>query len=85
MISLYCNLDIDDWKFDRLLTSMATLQVEYVHASFLFVGDLNGHHQDWLGFTTTNHHGVAEFEFMTVWFVSVGCYPPKHVVELLTS
>ena len=33
---------------------------------FLFVGDLNGHHQEWLGFTTTNRHGVAVFDFATV-------------------
>ena len=35
-------------------------------ASFLFVGDLNGHHQEWLGSTTTNRHGVAAFAFSTV-------------------
>ena len=31
-----------------------------------FVGDLNGHHQEWLGSTTTNRHGVAAFDFATV-------------------
>ena len=35
-------------------------------ASFLFVGDLNGHHQEWLGSMTTNRHGVAAFDFTTV-------------------
>ena len=35
-------------------------------ASFLFVGDLNGHHQEWLGPTTTNRHGVNAFDFATV-------------------
>ena len=35
-------------------------------ASFLFVGDLNGHHQEWLGSTTMNRHGVAAFDFATV-------------------
>ena len=39
---------------------------EDIRASFLFVGDLNGHHQEWLGSTTTNHHGVAAFDFATV-------------------
>ena len=38
---------------------------EDVLASFLFVGDLNGHHQEWLGSTTTNHHGVAAIDFTT--------------------
>ena len=45
---------------------MAAVQAEDVHSSFLFVGDLNGHHQEWLGFTTINHHGVAVFDFTTV-------------------
>ena len=35
-------------------------------ASFLFVGDLNDHHQEWLGSATTNRHGVAAFDFATV-------------------
>ena len=34
--------------------------------SSLFVGDLNGHYQEWLGSTTTNCHGVAAFDFPTV-------------------
>ena len=36
-----------------LLASMAAVQTGGVRASFLFVGDLNGHHQKWLGSTTT--------------------------------
>ena len=45
---------------------MADVQAEDVRSSFLFVGDLNGHHQDWLGSTTINRQGVAEFDFETV-------------------
>ena len=30
------------------------------------MGDLNGHHQEWLGSTTTNRHGVAASHFATV-------------------
>ena len=52
--SPYRNPDLDDWIFDCLLPSMAAVQAEDVRASFLFVGDLNGHHQEWLGSTTTN-------------------------------
>ena len=58
--------DVDRWIFDCLLTSMAAVQVEDVHASFLFVGDVKGHHQEWLDSTTTNCHGVADFDFATV-------------------
>ena len=35
-------------------------------AAFVFVGDFNGHHQEWLGSTTTNSHGVAALDFATV-------------------
>ena len=44
--SLYHNPDQHDHIYDCLLTSMAAVQAEDVRASFLFVGDLNGHHQD---------------------------------------
>ena len=64
--SHYRNPDLDDRIFDCLLASMAALQAEDVRAFFLFVGDLNGHHQEWLGSTTTNRHGVAAFNFATV-------------------
>ena len=45
---------------------MAAVQAEDVRAYFLFVGDLNGHRQEWLGSTTTNRHGVAAIDFATV-------------------
>ena len=45
---------------------MAAVQAEDVRASFLFVGDLNGHHQELLGSATTNRHGVASFDFAAV-------------------
>ena len=45
---------------------MVVVQDEDVRASFLFVGDLNGYNQEWLGSTTTNHHGVAAFDLTTV-------------------
>ena len=64
--SLYCNPDLDDHIFDCLLASMAAMQAEDVCASFLFVGDLNGLHQEWLGSTTKSRHGVAAFDFATV-------------------
>ena len=43
--SLYRNPELDDRIFDWLLASMAAVQAEDVRASFLFVGDLNDHHQ----------------------------------------
>ena len=48
MFSLYRNNDLDDRIFDCLLISMVGLQADYVRASFLSVGNLNGHHPEWL-------------------------------------
>ena len=45
---------------------MAAVQAEDVRALFQFVVDLNGHHQEWLGSTTTNQRGVAASDFATV-------------------
>ena len=65
MFSLLRNLDIDDGIYDCVLTSMAAVQAEDVRASFLFVGDLNCDHKEWLG-STTNDDGVAAIDFATV-------------------
>ena len=54
--TLYCKPDLDDPIFDCLLASMDAVQAEDVRASFPFVGDLKGHHQEWLCSTTTNRH-----------------------------
>ena len=45
---------------------MAAVQAQDVPASFLFVGEFNRHHQEWLGSPTINCHGVAAFDFATV-------------------
>ena len=49
-----------------LLESKVAVQSEDVRASFLFVGDLNGYHLEWLGSTTTNRHGVAVLDLATM-------------------
>ena len=64
--SLNRNPDLDDRIFECLLASIAAVQAEDIRDSFLFVGDLNSQHQEWLGSTTTNRHGVAAFDFATV-------------------
>ena len=86
VFSLYSNPDLDDPIFDFLLASMAVIQAQDVHDSPLLVGDLNGHHQEWLGSMTTNHHEVASFDFATVscaisWLLA----QPMHEMEHLTS
>ena len=86
VFSLYRNPDLDDRIFDCLLISMAAVQAEAVRASFLFVGDLNGHHQEWSGSTTTNRHDFADIDLAmclvaTSWLSAL----PMLVVEHLTS
>ena len=66
VFSLFHNPDLDDRIFDCLLTSISAVQAEDVRASFMSAGDLNCHHQEWLGSTTTNRHGIAAFDFETV-------------------
>ena len=86
VFSLYRNPDLDDRIFDCLLTSMATVQAGDVHTFFRYVCDLNIHHQELLGSTSTNRQGVAVFDFVTVSGLNqlvVG--RPMHVVEHLIS
>ena len=45
---------------------MAAVLAEDIHASFVFVGNFNGHHRELLGSTITNRHVVAAFDFATV-------------------
>ena len=66
MSSLYRNPDLDDRIYDCLLIAMAAVQVADARASFVFVGDLNGHHQELLRSTITNHHGIAALDFANV-------------------
>ena len=66
VFSLFRNPYLEDQIYVCLLTAMAAMQAADAHASFLFVGDLNGHLQEWFGSTATNRHGVAALDFTTV-------------------
>ena len=57
---------------------MAAMKAEDVRVSFLFVGYLNGHHQEWLVSTTTNRHGVAAYDFATVYDFDQLVVSPTH-------
>ena len=50
----------------RIVINGCIVHAEAVRSAFLFVGYLNGHTPEWLGSMTTNHHGVADFDFSTV-------------------
>ena len=75
-----CNPDLDDRIFECLRTSMAAVQAE---------DNLNGHHQEWLGSTTTNRNGVAAFDFATVsccdQLVVGPTYPRGGTLDLMTD
>ena len=66
VFSLYCNPDLMIKYLIVYLQQWQPCRQPGWNASFLFVGDLNGHHQEWLGSTTTNRHGVAALNFATV-------------------
>ena len=86
VFSLYRNPDLDDRIFDCLLASVAAVQVEDIRAFFLIVGNLNGHHQEWLGSTTTNRHGVAALTLqLSPFAISWLSAQPMDVVEHLNS
>ena len=64
LFSVYRNPDVDDAIFDCLLTSMANIQEQDRKAAFLFVGDFNAHHRDWLNSVSpTDCHGIRAFDF----------------------
>ena len=73
VFSLSRNPDLDDRIFYCLQATMAAMQTEDIRAFFLFVAYLNGHHQEWLGSTTTNRHGVLLRNRLPL--RSVGCRP----------
>ena len=57
---------------------MTAIQAEDVRPSFLFVGDLKGHHQEWFGSTATNRHGISAFDFATVFGCDQLVVGPTH-------
>ena len=67
IFSLYRNPDLDDSIYDCLFNRIAAVQESDRRASFVFVGDLNAHHRDWLNSVSqTNPHGIAALDFSTV-------------------
>ena len=77
-VRLYRNPNLDDRICDCLLTSLAAVQAEDVRASFQFVGNLNGHHQECLGSMATNRHGVAAIDFAAVFGFDQLVVGPTH-------
>ena len=61
---LYWNPDADDGIFDCLLASMAAIQENDRMPSFVFIGDFNAHHKEWLNsISQTDCHGLSALDF----------------------
>ena len=64
VFSVYRNPDANDSIFDCLLTSLAAIQENDNKAAFLFVGDFNAHHREWLSSVSpTDCHGLRALDF----------------------
>lgn len=67
ILGAYRNPDCDDQIYDCLLTAMASIQSEDRKAVFVFVGDFNAHHREWLeSVSPTDAHGRAAYDFASV-------------------
>ena len=64
LFSVYRNPDADDEIFHCLLVSMAAIQENDRKASFVFIGDCNAHHKEWLNtISQTDCHGLRALDF----------------------
>ena len=64
MFSVYQNLHADDGIFDCVVVSMAAIQENDRKASFVFIGDFNAHHKEWLNSISQNDcHGLKALDF----------------------
>ena len=81
ILCLYRNPHHDDSIYDCLLTAMASIQSTDRKASFIFVGDFNAHHREWLkSVSVTDGHGHAARQFCE----AAGCHQlvqePTHIL-----
>lgn len=78
--AIYRSPNTDDSIYDCLLEKMAIIQERDVKASFVFIGDFNAHHREWLGSSSvTDRHGLAAFQFSNVSGTSQLVDLPTHV------
>ena len=66
--AIYCNPEHVNELYDCLLDSMAQKQSVDDKAVFIFVGDANTHHSEWLELVSpTDHHGYDVLDFCNLW------------------
>ena len=59
MFAVYRHSDLSDNIFFCLLTAIAKVQFVNRKASFLIIGDVNAHHEEWIKCSTMNLHSRA--------------------------
>ena len=80
IFSVYRNPDANDTIFDCLLSSMASIQQNDVKSSFLFLGDFNAHHREWLNsISPTDRHGLCAYDFASVSACDQLVREPTHI------
>ena len=67
-VVVFCNRNpsIDESVYDCLLESMGRIQSQDRKSAFCFFGNFNGHHSEWLGFSRTDVHGAATYDFASL-------------------
>ena len=66
VFAVYCSPGADDSLLDCLLTAMSEVHQTERKSSFVFVGDFNAHHTEWLGLISqTDVHSRALLDFAT--------------------
>ncbi len=80
ILGSYRNPDSDDTIFDCLLMAMSMIQDDDRKAAFVFVGDFNAHHREWLdSVSPTDSHGRAALDFANVSGCSQLVAGPTHL------
>ena len=63
VFSVYRSPSTDDRIFNCLMDSMAAIQLADPRSVFVFAGDFNVHHVEWLGSAYTSAYGRSAFDF----------------------
>ncbi|MEL6899152.1 MAG: hypothetical protein AAFP90_23870, partial [Planctomycetota bacterium] len=80
VFNIYRSPTANDSIYDCLMTSMSHIQELDRKSCFVFVGDFNAHHRDWLNsISETNPHGVAALDFANLTNCEQLIVEPTHI------
>ena len=66
MFYVYRPPSADDTIFDVISNYIDTIQELHPRSEIIVLGDLNAHHEEWLGSNKTDAHGESAFDFPTL-------------------